>query len=85
MKKISISNFLNNNKIKIWPKKSKYRELLREYLISKIEVNKKYSEEEINELLSLYHEFNDPAFLRRELCDYKLLKRDKFGKQYWKI
>ena len=30
------------------------------------------------------HLFSNPAFLRRELCDRDLLRRDKYGKQYWK-
>lgn len=81
---IDISKFITNGKIKMWPSKTKPREALRNYLATKIEDKKIYSEKEINDLLNDNHTFGDPAFLRRELCDHHLLSRDKYGYQYWK-
>jgi len=42
-----------------------------------------YSEREVNDLLDTWHTFRDPATLRRELYDYRLLDRRADGSAYW--
>jgi len=57
--------------------------LMLEYLASKFEVGKKYSEKEINNILNQYHSFKDPATLRRLMFGKKLLNRTVDGRVYW--
>ena len=45
-------------------------------------VGKRYSEKQINEILSGYHE--DTASLRRELVGFGLMKREGGGGEYWR-
>ena len=45
---------------------------------------KKYSENEVNEILDRHHSFNDIALLRRELISRKFLSRKDDGSEYWK-
>lgn len=84
MQLVDISRFLKEGKLKSWPAKTSTREAVRHFLVSFIESDRFYTEKEINQLLNQHHLFNDPALLRRELCDHGLLKRDKFGYKYWK-
>lgn len=45
---------------------------------------RKYTEKEVNTLLNAAHTFGDPATLRRELVNMKLLGRLSDCSQYWK-
>ncbi len=47
-------------------------------------VRRKYTEKEVNTLLNAAHTFGDPATLRRELVNMKLLGRLSDCSQYWK-
>lgn len=79
-----LKNFLKDNKLKQWPSKAPDRQEAVDFLISNFEEGKKYTEKEVSSILDELHLFHDPAFLRRELCDRKLLLRDKYGREYWK-
>jgi len=72
-------------KLKSWPfRKHRDKQLLvLEYLASKFEVGRDYSEKEVNEILNLHHTFGDPALLRRELFMKRLLDRAPDGGRYW--
>ena len=52
------------------------------YLAEKLEPERNYSEREINETLRLWHTFDDPATLRRELYDNFFVDRDPEGRIY---
>ena len=54
-------------------------------LASQFERDKQYTEKEVNGLLQQWHEWNDPAFLRRELVDGHWLDRTKNGARYWRV
>ncbi|MEJ6020678.1 DUF2087 domain-containing protein [Ramlibacter sp. PS4R-6] len=43
-----------------------------------------YTEKEVNALLNAQHTFGDPATLRRELVEMKLLGRESDCSRYWK-
>src|SRR4051812_27161024 len=43
-----------------------------------------YTEKEVNALLNAQHTFGDPATLRRELVNMKLLGRESDCSRYWK-
>ena len=50
-----------------WPKKRSDKQIIMEWLSSKFQFEKKYSEKEVNNIISAHHSFNDIALLRREL------------------
>ena len=43
-----------------------------------------YTEKEVNAILNAHHTFGDPATLRRELVNMKLLGRESDCSRYWK-
>jgi hypothetical protein len=69
-----------------WPlKKKENRDIILGYLASLFEVGRSYTEKEVNKLLSRYIVFNDPATVRRTLCDYSFLNRERDGSRYWRV
>ena len=68
--------------LKTIPAQRKKLEAILRYVVKAFEVNKKYSEKKVNEILSQYHE--DTASLRRELVGYGLMKREGGGGDYWR-
>ena len=84
--------FLNRDGLLIsWSTKSKGREAILAYLISKFASDERYTEAEVNERLNRWHRYNnagdiyqDAAHLRRELIDAGLLKRTRDGAEYWR-
>ncbi|HCR36279.1 hypothetical protein A2130_01310 [Candidatus Woesebacteria bacterium GWC2_33_12] len=80
-----IEYYLKDGKIETFPSKRKKIIIVLEYLITKFEMNKKYAEKEINEILNNNHLFDNPLLLRRELIDNKYLSRTSDGKAYWRI
>ena len=68
-----------------WPKKPSDKEAIVKYLATKFELDKTYSEKEINGIIDKYHLFNDIALLRKELVSRKFLARLDDGSKYWKI
>lgn len=82
-----ISAYLDDEgRITHWPakKKNAARIALREYLASKISTRFTLNEQAINHLLNQWHTFGDHAFLRRDLVDHGLIKRDQEGTVYWR-
>lgn len=68
--------------LKTIPAQRKKLEAVLRYLVKAFEVNKRYSEKKVNEILSQYHE--DTASLRRELVGFGLMKREGGGGEYWR-
>ena len=68
--------------LKTIPAQRKKLEAVLRYIVKAFEVNKRYSEKKVNEILSQYHE--DTASLRRELVGYGLMKREGGGGEYWR-
>lgn len=66
--------------LKTIPAQRKKLEAILRYVVKVFEVNKRYDEKKVNEILSGYHE--DTATLRRELVGYGLMKREGGG--YWR-
>ncbi len=81
-----LKGFLDrDSKLKSWPSR-KHREkqlFALEFLASKFDIGRDYSEKEVNEILNQNHTFGDPAMLRRELFMKKLLDRATDGSRYW--
>lgn len=68
--------------LKTIPAQRKKLEAVLRFIVKAFEVNKRYSEKKVNEILSGYHE--DTASLRRELVGYGLMKREGGGGEYWR-
>jgi len=68
--------------LKTIPAQRKKLEAVLRYVVKAFEVNKRYSEKKVSEILSGYHE--DTASLRRELVGYGLMKREGGGGEYWR-
>ena len=71
----------STNKL-IWPRQTKLRILVLQFLSSGLELNKEYSEREINEYISFYH--SDFALIRRNLIEHQYLYRLKDGSVYYR-
>lgn len=68
--------------LKTIPAQKKKLEAVLRYVVKAFEVNKRYSEKKVNEILSGYHA--DTASLRRELVGFGLMKREGGGGEYWR-
>ncbi len=68
--------------LKTIPAQRKKLEAILRHVVKAFDVNKRYSEKKVNEILSSYHE--DTASLRRELVGYGLMKREGGGGEYWR-
>jgi len=69
--------------LKTIPTQRKKLEAILRYVVQAFEVDKRYSEKRVNEMLTRYHE--DTATLRRELIGYGLMKREGGGGEYWRV
>lgn len=68
--------------LKTIPAQRKKLEAILRYVVKSFEMNKRYSEKKVNEILVKYHE--DTASLRRELVGAGLMKREGGGGEYWR-
>lgn len=68
--------------LKTIPAQRKKLEAILRYLVKAFKVGRRYSEKQVNEILSSFHE--DTASLRRELVGFKLMKREGGGGEYWR-
>ncbi|MBA3945707.1 MAG: metalloregulator ArsR/SmtB family transcription factor [Herpetosiphonaceae bacterium] len=66
-----------------WPSKQRERQVVLNYLTDHFEAERRYTEREVNDLLSQWHTFGDPVTLRRELVDAGQLQRERNGSSYW--
>ena len=74
---------LPGGRLKTLPAQRKKLEAVLRYVVKSFEPGIRYSEKQINETLSRFHE--DTASLRRELVGYKLMEREGGGGEYWRI
>jgi len=80
-----IRQFLDNEgKVKQIPSKSSVREEVFRYLSSKFQIDVRYKEKEVNQILTEWSTIGDYFILRRGLIDSGLLARTADGSQYWK-
>jgi predicted transcriptional regulator len=68
--------------LKTIPAQKKKLEAILRHVVKAFELNKRYSEKNVNEILVAYHE--DTARLRRELVGAGLMKREGGGGDYWR-
>ncbi|MEN6482768.1 MAG: metalloregulator ArsR/SmtB family transcription factor [Anaerolineaceae bacterium] len=78
-----IKNYSNpDGSLKDIPTQQKKLLAVLRYVVHDFEFEKKYTEKQVNEILSQYHQ--DYAFLRRELVDFHFMQRDSNGTSYWR-
>jgi hypothetical protein len=70
-----------------WPTKRRDQLLLLDYVAVHFEPGRDYSEKEINAILIEHMDpvFKDYAIIRRALCDYRYLDRERDGSRYWRV
>jgi biotin operon repressor len=72
-----------DGRVKTLPSQRKKLEAILRYVVKSFEMNKRYSEKQVNEILKRYHE--DTATLRRELVGFGLMQREGGGGEYWRV
>lgn len=77
-----LADYIANGRLKQIPSKQKKLLVILRWLAGQFEPGKQYAESEVNDVLRRYHE--DYAYLRRELVDFHLLKREGGGGLYWR-
>lgn len=80
--KIITIYFKNDERLSLLPKKEKKKLIILKYIREQYFIEGlEYTEKEINQILrSVYDDF---VTLRRDLIDYKFLKRNDDGSSYW--
>jgi len=68
-----------------WPTKFSHQEPCLWVLWSKLPARKTLSEREMNRFLSANHRFEDPALLRREMKERKMVTRTLDGREYRRV
>jgi len=82
---MSIDRLLDESGLVLrWPKKPVQKQVVLEHLSTKFDLNKNYTEKEVNLVLDQSHSFNDTPLLRRELIGRGFLSREDDGSRYWK-
>jgi DNA-binding HxlR family transcriptional regulator len=69
--------------LKTIPAQRKKLEAVLRYIVKAFEPGKRYSEKQVNKILSGFHE--DTAGLRRELIGYGFMEREGGGGEYWRL
>lgn len=70
-------------RLKDFPAQQKKLEVILRHIVQAFDLGVKYSEKEVNEILSGFNE--DTARLRRNLVEFKLMSREGGGGAYWRI
>lgn len=66
-----------------YPSKKPLRILALIRIAEKIDMDRKYTEKEINEIIRASISFSDIELIRREMFQYRLIGRLKDGSEYW--
>ena len=69
--------------LKTLPSQRKKLEAVLRYVVKAFDMDKRYSEKQVNDILKRYYE--DTATLRRELVGFGLMQREGGGGEYWRI
>ncbi len=65
------------------PSKPAKKLLVLQYLASKFQPGRRYTEKEVNEILKSWCVEGDYCLFRREMWDNRLLERERDGSAYW--
>jgi len=79
-----VNNYsLPDGRLKTIPTQRKKLEAILRYVVKAFEMDKHYSEKQVNAILSRYHD--DTASLRREMIGVGLMQRTDDGTEYWRV
>jgi hypothetical protein len=79
-----LATFTNaEGRITAFPTQEKKFLVLLRYVVKEFEADARYTEKQVNEILSRYNE--DTAYLRRSLIEHRLMGREGGGRMYWRI
>ena len=73
----------SNDRLIQYPSKRPMRIIVLIKIAEQIELNRKYTEKEISEIIKLNIAFDDIELIRREMYQYKFLGRLRDGSEYW--
>ena len=74
-------DYFDGERLKQVPMQRKKRWVVLKWLADRFEQDRKYTEREVNAIIKRHHE--DSAWLRRELVDGRLMRRE--GGVYWRV
>jgi len=78
----TIKNFFSGDILICFPRKTASKRMVLEKIVENFEVDKKYTEKEVNEILKKV--YSDFILIRRSLIESYMLKRTDDGRQYWR-
>lgn len=81
-RKVVNTYITSNGRLKDFPVQQKKLEAILRYVVRVFEPGVRYSEKQVNEMLSRFNE--DTARLRRNLVDFHLMQRQGGGGEYWR-
>ena len=67
-----------------WPAKRATRQHVYAYLAAFFEPGQSYREKEVDQILRRYLACHDYMTVRRDLCDFHYLQRERDGSRYWR-
>jgi predicted transcriptional regulator len=76
-----LRDYIKGGRLKLIPRQWKKREVVLRYLVEQFDQDRRYTEREVNEILS--RTYDDYATLRRELIDSRRMDRER--DVYWRI
>lgn len=82
-RKVVHDYLLPDGRLKTIPSQRKKLLAVLRHIVQDFEPGRRYSEKEVNEILSRYHD--DTASLRREMISVRLMDREGGGRDYWRI
>jgi hypothetical protein len=77
-----LHDYFENGRLKQIPTRRKKLMVVLRWLATLFEADVLYSEQQVNEVITPY--YDDYATLRRDLVDFKFLRRERDGTTYWK-
>jgi predicted transcriptional regulator len=82
-RKVLNTYLTSDGRLKDFPLQQKKLEAILRYVVQAFEPGARYSEKQVNAILSRYHV--DTARLRRNLVDFRLMAREGGGGEYWRL
>lgn len=82
----TINPFIDEEgRICAWPSKHSKKRLVLEYLVEKFELDRVYTEKEVNQRIDEWQTIEDLFLFRRELVDAGLMRRTPNGAEYRRV
>ena len=76
-----IKNYIKEDRLTVFPSKEKKKIIILQYFMKKFELNRSYSEKEVNEIIKQL--YDDYVTVRRYLIEYGFMERNNDCSQYW--